>query len=237
MYALMLGDTHGNYEAIQYAVDVCNSQSITCIFQLGDFGYWPRFNTGEIFLEATQALLKVNGITMYFIDGNHEDHTALRAVSVNDNGVAEIGSNLFYLTRGSVHEFGKSKVAAFGGAYSIDRAWRTEGINWFETETCVPEELDRFNGKTADVLLSHDAPSSVDLQLQWALQGRGIYRQYKDAELQRQYIEQAVNTLGVKQVFHGHHHMRYTTNPYDGLTVTGLDCDGGGKASWTIVEL
>lgn len=87
---------------------------------------------------ATRTTLRNLPVTVLFIDGNHEDFDRLNAYPVDEwNGgkVHFVESDIIHLMRGQVFDINGTTFFTFGGAYSIDRMYRTEGISWF------PEEL------------------------------------------------------------------------------------------------
>lgn len=234
---MFLGDTHGNLSHLEKTILHCRSVGVERILQLGDFGYWEQTALGIKFLDLANELLQVSKIPLDFIDGNHENHNMLRDGRYPlSNGKREIRSHICHLERGTIHEYGDTVVAALGGAWSIDQESRKEGWSWFATEEATQEDVDKFKGRKADILISHDAPSFIDLnQISWANRGFD-YKPFPASERQRNLIQQAVDELEVKEVYHGHHHMRYNAT-VDGVRVEGLDCDGSGNSSWLIKEL
>lgn len=235
MEALILGDTHGSLSAIREAILACQTHSVKKIFQLGDFGYWEHTPEGKMFLDLVDKWLRLAGLTLDFIDGNHENHRKLREYP-DLGGYSQIRETIRYLHRGSIHTFGSTEIACLGGAWSIDKDSRVEGHSWWPEELIDVWDLDKFEGQTADVMFSHEVPSSVDLNTQLILQGKYPYTHIPISFDQRVMVQQAIDHLEVTEVYHGHHHIRYTNKPYNGLTVTGLACDGHGKDSWTIKD-
>lgn len=56
-------------------------------------------------------------------------------------------------------------IMYIGGAYSIDRAWRTVGVDWWEDEEIAYTEWDAIISKVEQekprVIVTHDCPNSV----------------------------------------------------------------------------
>lgn len=56
-------------------------------------------------------------------------------------------------------------IMYIGGAYSIDRAWRTVGVDWWEDEEIAYTEWDLIISKVEQekprVIVTHDCPNSV----------------------------------------------------------------------------
>ena len=74
---LMAGDTHGNIGWIKRLAKAAADNDCPVIIQVGDFGYFPAHGEGRHFLTAVERACATNGIKLWFIDGNHDDHTSL----------------------------------------------------------------------------------------------------------------------------------------------------------------
>ena len=107
--------------------------------------------------------------------------------------------------RGQVFEIEGTKFFTFGGAYSIDKGYRTEGIDWF------PEEIPSRNeyeegwknlekaGFQVDYILSHTGPREVV-----AAMG---YGELSDGEIElRQYLQRVADNTDFIAWYFGHFH-------------------------------
>jgi Icc-related predicted phosphoesterase len=107
--------------------------------QVGDFGV--GFG-GDYWHNQANELLQGNH---RFIRGNHDDPA--RCKSMNN-----------YIADGTVED----DMMFVGGAWSIDYAWRTEGITWWPDEELSIEEFNRvidiFNVVRPNIMVTHDAP-------------------------------------------------------------------------------
>ena len=74
---LIAGDTHGNTSWVETLARKAAEQGCPIIIQVGDFGYFPDHPGGPRFLTAVDTACAVNGVELWFIDGNHDDHFAL----------------------------------------------------------------------------------------------------------------------------------------------------------------
>lgn len=225
----LVGDTHANSVWTRRVIEELAAEGVDMVVQLGDFGWWPQ--TG--FAKKISKAATVAGITVCFIDGNHEDHEHLRlhARLRNPGGrptdPVEIYPSLWYLPRGCSWEWHGVRFRALGGGFSIDHAVRTPGHDWFPIEEVpsITEAERAIAGGPADVLLSHDFPA-----LGYLLSGRAIPEADERASRQVQHLlAKVVEAIEPKLVVHGHWHY-----PYDivrhGVTVKGLDCDGTDQA-------
>lgn len=127
MKVLGIGDTHGDTSSIcNIAIPIAKKNGCEIIVQEGDFGYHEHAHDGVRFLNKVSKCLVRDGITMYWLDGNHENHPLLweKYGPSGPFGFYEIRPNLWYMPRGSVFKLGHVTCLALGGAFSIDKHWR-----------------------------------------------------------------------------------------------------------------
>lgn len=145
----IIGDIHGKTydytihclkQGLRHAHDPYPERSI----QIGDFGigffseYWHD--------ELTQWM-KENP-QHRFIRGNHDDPTKCRDMpNYIEDGVVE------------------NDVMFVGGAWSIDHAFRTEGVSWWRDEELSVEDfnriIDNYKAVKPRVMITHDCPTQV----------------------------------------------------------------------------
>ena len=123
---------------------------------------------------ATRAYLRGLPMTVLFADGNHEQFDALNSYSVDEwhgGKVHIIEPGIIHLMRGQVYQIDGKRFFVFGGAYSIDRAYRDLGFTWFEEEIPSQEEyeeawknLEECDYKV-DYIISHTGPYEVITEL------------------------------------------------------------------------
>jgi calcineurin-like phosphoesterase family protein len=211
---LIAGDSHGNTGYLRTMIDRAVKHGADRIFQLGDMGYWEHEPSGVKFLNQVDAYAAKKGVTVYFLDGNHDKTSLLlKKYNMHDNdGFIMVRPNIRYAPRGHRWTWDKVRFAAFGGAYSVDKQWRLdlekqrrrpESV-WFPEEEMSDEDLDGFLTDTSlvDVLLAHDKPRASapkwnrkDVAGCWPNQDR---------------IQRAAATLRPAWLFHGHLHYRYS---------------------------
>jgi predicted phosphodiesterase len=234
MRVLLVGDTHGNAQWLERAVfSAARQHRADVIFQVGDFGWWPRNPASTAFLDVARGAR----VPLWWIDGNHEDHDSLRAAIAEaggktDAGLIELGSNLFFVPRGTRFDFGGVSVLACGGAHSIDRRLRTAGIDWFEDEHITDDDVLRCLAHGhVDVLISHDAPAG------WQIPSLPPERGFPDLwqlELtecwaHRRQLTRIMEAVTPRLVVHGHYHSGYRHQLDTGwgqVEIVGLSEDG-----------
>lgn len=139
---------------------------------LGDFGLvWHDDRRDDFALDALDDL----PWTTLFVDGNHENHAALATYPRTEMFGGTVGvlrPSVFHLLRSQVLDIPMDgdttlSCAVMGGARSIDRAWRTEGVSWWPQEIPSQEERDAFEAALkardwrVDCVLTHDSPANV----------------------------------------------------------------------------
>lgn len=110
--------------------------------------------------------------TVLFIDGNHDNHDfwAEQEVSEMFGGKVHIhphSPNVIHLMRGEVYTIENKSFFTFGGAASVDKAWRIEGYSWWRNEEATMSDVNNaFNnleriGYKVDYIITHTLPTSI----------------------------------------------------------------------------
>ena len=232
------------------AVDNAVKYGAQWIIQCGDFGLWPGWFC-FVYLDRLNAALIEANVHLIWLDGNHEDFDQLERLVKhnprNDRGQTFIRSNILYSPRGCVFTLDHKRFMTVGGAFSIDKEWRTPHDSWWPQEQITMEQLQIIlnqveSGRAkhrpeVDYLFTHDCHPNTPFK----------HRIKDDVEsnLHRRKIATIANAVRPKMWWHGHMHERYDwTLPYgvpfsleDGQTteVHGL-ADGREKDSWGILD-
>lgn len=156
----------------------------------------------------TRRILQNLPVMVLFIDGNHENFEQLNSYPVdkwNGGKVHFIDSNIIHLMRGQVFNIDGKSFFTFGGAYSIDRMYRAEGISWFPEEVPAYEEYEEgwenlekhdFN---VDYILTHSGPREV-------VAAMGYGEMSDDEVALRQYFQRVAENTEFKAWYFGHFH-------------------------------
>lgn len=219
----LLGDTHANLVWTVAALDhLCYEEGVDVVVQLGDFGWWPQSEFAKRIAQYAGSY----GITLLFLDGNHEDHHSLRARVFESNpdhdglSPVELYSNLWYLPRGCTWAWNGVKFMSFGGAFSIDYEWRVRGVSWFEEEEPSDAEINRaIEQGPVDVLLTHDHPNFGYKLLP------PIEQRLEDLSIvTRNKLRKLWDAVEPDLCIHGHWHKYYRRRVH-GKEIIGLDRD------------
>jgi hypothetical protein len=218
----------------------------------------------QTYLETLTEALEAVDAYLWFVDGNHENHPYIRELALNhktlpfgtasDADVHEllgiepltadygwITPRIRWLPRGTRWTWNGKTWLALGGAVSVDKNMRTEGVSWFPEEEITDREEASIIAETlvhgrADVILSHDAPSSESLNL--GIPAREWLPMIPRAEAHRDRIERICAAVKPSWIFHGHYHMAKTgfaQAPWGQYEYTALDMDGT-RHNWGILD-
>ena len=217
------GDIHGAYERLKHFPPITREDYVIV---LGDFGVvWDGSPEEDKALDELDAL----GLTVLFLDGNHENFDLLGKYPVTEwhgGKVQFLREHVIHLMRGQVYQIDKQKFFVMGGAQSHDadiiigrddpdakqkiknaerryQSYRMEGVSWW------PEELPD-DGELEEGLRNLAAAGNrVDVVLSHcapsSLQQRINPEDYAENRL-TEYLEQVRQTVDYSLWFFGHYH-------------------------------
>lgn len=234
---LMLGDTHGNGPFTRAAIEYAAENGCDTIVQVGDFGHGWR-ESPAFYGEVHRALVK-RDITLYWVDGNHENHDDIAEGMQGSPGPTALIARyprIVYLPRGFRWEWWGQAWMALGGAASVDRLDRKEGVSWWPGELLTNEDVEYATRPgRVHVVVSHDAPFGVDIpgigtgSAPNTDSGFPLICLQESSEHRRR-VRDVIDVVRPDLIVHGHFHVRYQAFyelPGGGRTlVQGLDCDG-----------
>lgn len=217
------GDTHGDYERLKRFPPITREDYVIV---LGDFGVvWSGTPDEDAALDELDAL----GLTILFLDGNHENFDLLAKYPVSEwhGGKAQLlREHVIHLMRGQVYEIDGRRFFTMGGAQShdadviIDRddpnrkqkiknaerrcqSYRVKGESWWPEELPSEEELDEGLRNLAA------AGNRVDVILTHcapsSLQRSIDPTEYEENRLTA-YLEKLRQTVDYSAWFFGHYH-------------------------------
>jgi len=242
---LLVGDTHANAEWTCRVIDRAARLDVDLVLQLGDFGYWPNFQHGRYFMDMVEQSLGEYDIPLWFIDGNHEDHLSLKSVECTTEPVP-ITDHVTYVPRGTRWVWGDTRWLAIGGATSVDRFLRREGVDWFAQEALsVAQEAAIADAGQSDVVVAHDAPWGVPFliehyNLDQPPETRGGWPPdaLRDSDQHMRRMRALLDAVRASAWFHGHHHVQYddvVTTEQGPVAVHGLARDGSKLTAGTLL--
>lgn len=205
------GDWHGFTDQAQKVMIAAHERGVRHIIQVGDFGFW---RSSERFLRRIQKLAQKYDQYVYFVDGNHEDFPYLYTFPVTEHGTREILPRIHHLPRGFHWEWNGIDYMAMGGAYSVDKKWRTPGYDWFRQEEITDEDVLVVANDLhdVDVLVTHDsplgAPNPVTDDPERQAHGIRMFGQdaIYEAEQHRLQLKKVTDLADPVLIVHGHYH-------------------------------
>jgi hypothetical protein len=143
MKTRIIGDVHGHKYELEWILDNLPAD-VSEVIQVGDLGvgfgqsvYWHQ--------SLDNKFQSVNG---RWIRGNHDDPSTCKEMKT-------------WIPDGTI----TNDWMFIGGAWSIDRARRIEGLNWWKDEELSYEELyrltDIYQFVLPSVMITHDVAESV----------------------------------------------------------------------------
>lgn len=194
------GDTHGNIDfprIKEYFSKIYVTKKDVLII-LGDAGVvWSQ---KECYIWEYYML----GLTVLFIDGNHENFTLLNRfpnVEIFGAKAHRLYDNIYHIKRGEILKISGKTFFCMGGATSIDKSRRIEGVSWWNEENISEDDianakmnLAKVNYKV-DYVLTHAGPSSI-------VYASFHYRSDPNSSI----LEELLCRIEFKEWFFGHYH-------------------------------
>ena len=159
------GDIHGPIDLLRLVDAERLVGGDDALIICGDFGgVWYGDRRDNPVLDSYARM----PFTTYFIDGNHENFDALEKYpEVVKNGARchKIRENLFHVMRGEILVLNDEKYFCFGGARSIDKEFREEGVSWWKQEEPSWAEWENAEanldaaGWNVDYVITHCGPT------------------------------------------------------------------------------
>lgn len=196
MRIAFVGDVHGNAYYIRSLRKLLKYFGVDLVIQVGDMGIlWRDENPDDCpVVDAVKSL----DTDWWFIDGNHDNHPNLRNVG------EDITDRIKYMRRGSIKDIDGLNFGFLGGAYSVDKDYRTEGVSWWPEEQPTREEAEPLLRADLDVLVTHDIPSSFE-----PVKAFDVGPRHEEASKHtRDLIQEVMTASGARYVFSGHWHQR-----------------------------
>lgn len=212
MSIFVTGDTHGHIDINKLNVKNFPEQKdmtkddylIIC----GDFGLVWNNSEQEKHL---RKILNNRNFTTLVVDGNHENFDMLNNLKEKEwNGgkVGIIEDNILHLKRGNIYDLQGFKVFAMGGATSIDKQSRQEGLTWWKEEEPSFEEINfaldnlkKHNNKV-DLIVTHTTSNRKMKELGFIKENNNLNQLFDIIE----------DTVDYRKWYFGHFHDDRTMN-------------------------
>jgi predicted phosphodiesterase len=175
-----IGDVHGKIGEYLYITDNCDMS-----IQVGDLG------AGFVPLPTTLSVKHRN------IRGNHDSPQALQSYPN-------------WIPDGKVEIIDETKIMFMGGAFSIDRYRRIEGVSWWADEECTIEQfysfMDIVQKEQPDIIVTHDCPKAIVNAM------FGVRSHHYETTRTNQALDAIFQIHRPKMWVFGHHHINSRKN-------------------------
>ena len=187
------------------------------IYVTGDTHGQHDFGKLQFFARQNPALSREDSpFTVLFIDGNHENFDLLNAYPVEEwkgGKIHRIRPNIIHLMRGQVFVIEGKKIFTFGGASSVDREMRTEGVSWWAAEVPDYAEFDegianlKRHDNTVDYIITHTADERA---MYYPAMVRMLAR--KEVRPENRMLSAFEDTVTYRHWYFGHYHIDASVN-------------------------
>lgn len=207
---ILRGDTHGNAMQLETFFD-WNNNNLTgedIVIVLGDFGIiWQD-------REKTTKILEILGshkCQLAFVDGNHENFNLIKEMEIiiewNGGRAGLLPGGIIHLLRGEIYNINGKRIGVCGGANSIDKYRRTEGVSWWADEEITKENVVELLSNAGDnthldIMLTHDCPAKMTKQV-------ALFSGVNGAEISnsQKMLDIIDNSLKIDKWYFGHWHI------------------------------
>lgn len=148
-----IGDLHGNFDFIRWWLKAHHIKNCTLI-QVGDFGIGFKPNTEDYVLQSLNEELSKRESILLIIRGNHDNPSWF-----DGNHDYEF---IKFLPDYTTMEIDGLNHLFIGGALSIDRRVRIEGVDYWKNEGFVKDLHKISKLKGVDIVVTHTAPNFVE---------------------------------------------------------------------------
>ena len=167
----LTGDTHGNFNRINYFCKKFETTKNDILCILGDAGINYYLNKKDYMLKQ---VLQDMPITFFCIHGNHEERPFNISTYITkkwNGGIVyyeEEFPNILFAKDGEIYNINGKSILVIGGAYSVDKEYRLlKGWSWFKDEQPNKEivkyiEKQITKQRHFDIVLTHTCPIKTE---------------------------------------------------------------------------
>ena len=177
----------------------------------GDFGFVFSLNQHE---EYCLDMLDSFPWTTLFINGNHDNVVALNQMPTEEwNGglVHKVRDSVIHLMTGEVYDIEGKTFFCFGGARSVDAAYRTPYKDWWPEEIPTIKEYDRAQSNLedrdfkVDYIITHAMPDVFTKELYGS--------KYRGGDKTAYMLDDFLLQCMFKKWYCGHYHLDVAMRP------------------------
>lgn len=209
MAVYITGDCHGKFDKIEFFANRMKLTENDYVIVLGDMGLFWRHDKKDAnaFISYFERNYNFN---LYFIDGNHENFKLLNRLDEDENYMGDISEHIKHLKRGRTYNIDGKRILAIGGADSVDKFRREEGLSWWKEEQITDEDIERIDSsKRFDYVLSHTCPTSIFnmYKMDLCTLGNIVDDDNPDFKICNNQLEKVLNFIDFGHWFFAHYHI------------------------------
>ena len=120
-----------------------------------------------------------------------------------------VSKHIRHLKRGRRYNIDGKDILTIGGADSVDKFRRVEGLNWWKEETITDEDIERIAADRYDYVLTHTCPISIFNQnkIYLCTLGNIVDDNNPDFKISNNQLEKVYNLIDFGHWFFGHMHV------------------------------
>jgi len=218
------GDWHGNTGWARTLLPALRriDPGVSTLLHAGDWSMEPG---------TVDLLARDTGITrMLVTTGNHEPWDQIRPLLDAHPGEAiRVSDVVWILPRPAQFRMGGVSFVSLGGAASVDRLLRTEGLDWWPDERISDDHVEAALRMRADVMVTHEPPDGTPVREARKVldtnPGGWPEETLRESAESRRRVDRVWNALKPGVLFHGHLHVYGNAVTEDGRRVVSLGRD------------
>lgn len=203
------GCWHANTGAAFGILDRLAKDGVHRVIHTGDFLYTG--NTAKRFLHKVNRHLTNLGSELVLVRGNHDNPLLLNSMAKTgektSDGLVHLTEKILFAPDGTLWNEGRFRMAALGGARSVDWKDRAPGKEWWIDEVPEVAAIEKLSKESFDVLVTHDVPYPIPLDF-LSREDIPTWWDLEDAEYHRRLLEPVFDTARPDLVVSGHMHTR-----------------------------
>lgn len=208
MAVYITGDKHQQYNGLFTFARKMELNENDYVIVLGDMGLFWRHDKkdADSFIKYFEENYKFH---LYFLDGNHENFKLLNMLDEDENHMGYVSPHIRHLKRGCRYNIDGKDILTIGGADSVDKFRRVEGLSWWKDETITDEDIERIDESHYDYVLSHTCPLSVfeANKTQLCTLGNIVDDNNPEFKISNNKLEQVKNFITFNHWYFGHYHV------------------------------
>lgn len=219
------GDWHGNVGWVRTLARVLPTLApdVTTLFQLGDWWLDPV---------ATDELFAYTSIERIYVTlGNHEPWDQITPLLDAHPGAAiRVSTLTWLLPRPARLSIDERSILSLGGATSVDRESRKEGLTWWPDEAITDTQVEAaIAGGPADLMLTHESPADTPVRPVREILRTNPHRfpttALADSAASRARVSEVWDAVHPELLAHGHMHVAAGGKTEDGRRVASMGRD------------